>query len=85
MGLQLREDVSIVRTDYGSVLLDERSGGYYQLNPTGTLVVRGLLEHQSEQEITKALVTEYEVSEGQAEADVAALVQQLIEAKLVQP
>ena len=43
MALTLRPGVSTADTDYGTTLLDERSGEYFTLNPTGALVLRTLL------------------------------------------
>ncbi|WP_438297254.1 lasso peptide biosynthesis PqqD family chaperone [Streptomyces sp. HUAS TT7] len=85
MALRLREDVSIVKTDYGSVLLDERSGRYFQLNPTGTQVAEGLLAQCSPEDIARHLVRDYDVTTAQAEADITALVEQLRAAELVRP
>ena len=44
MTLKLRDGVSAADTDYGITLLDEDSGQYWNLNPTGALVLRTLLE-----------------------------------------
>ena len=43
MALNLRPGVSTADTDYGTTLLDEHSGEYFTLNPTGALVLRTLL------------------------------------------
>ncbi|WP_327738786.1 lasso peptide biosynthesis PqqD family chaperone [Streptomyces nojiriensis] len=85
MGFKLHEHVSIVHTEYGSVLLDERTGKYFQLNPTGTEVATGLMEQHEPTDIARKLVAEYDIGEEQAEADIAALIEQLREAELVQP
>jgi hypothetical protein len=56
MTLKLRNGVSTAETDYGTTLLDEDSGQYWNLNPTGVLVLRTLLEGgtpaQAVQELT---------------------------------
>ncbi|MFE0023970.1 lasso peptide biosynthesis PqqD family chaperone [Amycolatopsis sp. NPDC059021] len=85
MGLTLRAEVSVVDTDYGSVLLDERAGRYFQLNPTGKLVVGALLEGRSAEQAAEALAREYRVSREQAGRDVTALVAGLRSAGLVTP
>ncbi len=85
MGLQFRTDVSAADTEYGTVLLDERSGRYWQLNPTGALVVRILLDGGSQVDAITALTEEFEVAEPQAEQDVTALVDSLRSAGLVTP
>ena len=43
MPLRLRPDVSAASTATGIVLLDERSGRYWQLNRSGSAALRTLL------------------------------------------
>lgn len=83
MSLAFRPNVSIVDTDYGSVLLDERKGRYFQLNPSGRIVVRTLLEGGDSDQAAGALIEEYDVSRERAEQDVTALVEGLRAAGLV--
>jgi hypothetical protein len=77
MALRFAADVSTAETDYGTVLLDQRSGHYWELNPTGTLVVKTLLEGGEEADAVDALVTEFDINRRQAAQDVATLVQEL--------
>jgi Coenzyme PQQ synthesis protein D (PqqD) len=77
MALRLGVDVCTATTEYGTVLLAQRSGEYWELNPTGTLVVRTLLEGGDEEDAVDALVAEFDIDRGQAARDVAALTQQL--------
>lgn len=77
MALRFGADVSTAETDYGTVLLDERSGDYWELNPTGTLVVKTLLEGGDEGDAIDALVTGFDIDRAQATQDVRALVQEL--------
>ncbi|MER7760219.1 lasso peptide biosynthesis PqqD family chaperone [Streptomyces sp. NPDC097619] len=85
MGFKLYDHISMVPTEYGSVLLDERTGAYFQLNPTGTDVVTGLIEQHVAAHLARKLVAEYDIAEEQAASDVAALIAQLRDAELVQP
>jgi ribosomal protein L18 len=73
VALEFRAEVSTADTEYGTVLLDERSGRYWQLNPTGALVVRTLLAGGSAEQAASALTEEFDVGFAQAAADVAAL------------
>ncbi len=75
--------VSIARTEYGSVVLDEARGSYWQLNPSGTLIAEGLLEGRPRTAIVESLVAEFDVAETVAQADVAALADSLVEAGLL--
>ncbi|MGW0534776.1 lasso peptide biosynthesis PqqD family chaperone [Streptomyces sp. NPDC003032] len=82
MALRFDPDVSTAETDYGTVLLDQRSGDYWELNPTGTLVVKTLLDGGGEAAAVDALVTEFDIGRARAEQDVAALVRELRESGL---
>ncbi|EST27551.1 lasso peptide biosynthesis PqqD family chaperone [Streptomyces roseochromogenus] len=77
MPLRFGDNVSTAQTDYGTVLLDERGGAYWELNPTATLVVRTLFEGGEEADAAAALVQEFDIDEAQALRDVEALVRQL--------
>ncbi|BDM70172.1 hypothetical protein HEK616_36590 [Streptomyces nigrescens] len=77
MALRFGADVSTAETDYGTVLLDERSGDYWELNPSGTLVVKTLLGGGEEGDAVDALVARFDIDRAQATQDVAALVQEL--------
>ncbi|WP_215448261.1 lasso peptide biosynthesis PqqD family chaperone [Streptomyces sp. ATCC 21386] len=81
--MQLREDVSLVDTDYGKVLLNGGTGEYWELNPTGGLILAALLEGSPAEEIIGTLCAEFEVDEDRAATDVAALLSALREARLV--
>ncbi|MEU1015408.1 lasso peptide biosynthesis PqqD family chaperone [Streptomyces sp. NPDC005900] len=82
MALRFGPDVCTTKTDYGTVLLDQRSGDYWELNPTGTLVVRTLLDGGGEAAAVDALVAEFDISRPRAEQDVADLVRELRESGL---
>ncbi|MGA5899017.1 lasso peptide biosynthesis PqqD family chaperone [Streptomyces venetus] len=77
MPLRFGENVSAAETDYGTVLLDERAGAYWELNPTATLVVRTLLDGGEEADAAAALVREFDIDRAQALRDVEALVREL--------
>ncbi|MBX6391249.1 MAG: lasso peptide biosynthesis PqqD family chaperone [Frankia sp.] len=81
--LTLRRAVVSTETDYGAALLDERSGRYWALNPTGALVLRELLAGAGPDGAAQALVQEYDVSLTDARADVDRLVTELIDADLL--
>jgi hypothetical protein len=83
MTLTLRPGVSTADTEYGTTLLDEDSGEYFTLNPTGTLVLRTLLGGGTPEQAAAALTREYAVDAGTAAQDVADLVDVLRSAKLL--
>lgn len=83
MPLKLREGVSTADTDYGTTLLDEDSGDYWTLNPTGALVLRALLDGGTPGQAAKALTEHYAVDADAAARDVKDLVDGLQSAGLV--
>ncbi|MEU0738347.1 lasso peptide biosynthesis PqqD family chaperone [Streptomyces sp. NPDC006134] len=83
MTLRFGADVSTAQTEYGTVLLDQRSGDYWELNPTGALVVRTLMEGGDRAAAVAALVARFDIDTDRAARDVDALVRDLREAGLV--
>ena len=83
MTLKLRNGVSTADTDYGIALLDEDSGEYWNLNPTGALVLRTLLEGGTSTDAVQALVERYDVDADSASRDVQDLLGGLRSAGLV--
>ncbi|MGH3831975.1 MAG: lasso peptide biosynthesis PqqD family chaperone [Pseudonocardiaceae bacterium] len=85
MPLRLRPDIATTDTDDGLVLLDERTGRYWQLNPTGAHVLHALLVGQHPEEIAGGLATRYHIDFQQARRDVTTITDHLHTAKLVGP
>jgi Coenzyme PQQ synthesis protein D (PqqD) len=81
--LRLRKGVSVTETEDGAVLLDQRSGRYFQLNASGLLVLSTLLAGGTAEQAADAVVARYPVEGGRALADVRALVESLRAARLV--
>ena len=84
MTLKLRKGVSTAETDYGTTLLDEDSGQYWNLNPTGVLVLRTLLEGGTPAQAVQELTSQYAVDAEAASRDVEDLVGGLHSAGLVE-
>jgi hypothetical protein len=85
MPLRLRTDIAQVDTEDGVVLLDERTGQYWQLNHTGALVLAALTEGQEPDQAARELADTFSIDPAQAHADVTAVTDQLRAAKLVSP
>ena len=83
MTLKLRDGVSTADTDYGIALLDGDSGEYWNLNPTGALVLRTLLEGGTSTAAAQALAETYDVDADTASRDVQDLLSGLRSAGLV--
>ena len=79
----LAPHVSVVETGDGMVLLDQRTGRYWQLNGTGALVVRTLRDGGDPEQAVRELVCAHPEAEHRIAADVAALVRTLRAAKVV--
>lgn len=83
MILSLSRDVIVTETEIGMVLLDERAGRYWQLNPTGADALRLLLAGKSTEDAAVALSRPPASTSEQVAADVTALVGALSKAGLV--
>ena len=84
MTLKLRNGISTAETDYGTTLLDEDSGQYWNLNPTGVLVLRTLLDGGTPAQAVQELTAQYAVDAETASRDVEDLVGGLHSAGLVE-
>lgn len=83
MELKLRNGVSVAETDYGLMLLDEDSGQYWNLNPTGASVLRTLLDGGTPAEAAAELTEQFSVDRQNANTDVKMLVGDLRSAGLL--
>jgi hypothetical protein len=81
---RIADGVSVATTDYGAVLLDQRRGRYWQLNPTAATAVTALAAGGTTSEAVARLQREYAVDAERAAADVAALVDELRRARLLE-
>jgi hypothetical protein len=66
------------------VLLDERTGRYWHLNPTAHLVLAGLLEGATPAEAARTLTAAYPDAAARAEADTRRLIEELTGAGLLE-
>ncbi|WP_328608973.1 lasso peptide biosynthesis PqqD family chaperone [Amycolatopsis sp. NBC_00345] len=83
--MMLAEDVTLTVTEHGAVLLDQRSGRYWQLNRTGCLIVEELDRTGTIQPALDELQQRFPTSASQVTADAERLVESLVNAKLVTP
>ncbi|MBK3586315.1 lasso peptide biosynthesis PqqD family chaperone [Streptomyces microflavus] len=83
--MKLRKGIAVTTTEYGGVLLDEKDGSYWQLNDTSIIVFETLAAGRTPEAAVERIVAEFDVERAEAEADVAQLTQQLVEAKILRP
>jgi Coenzyme PQQ synthesis protein D (PqqD) len=83
MPFRLFPDVAVTDTDDGLVLLDQRTGRYWQLNSTGAAVLRCLLDGQSTEGAVAELTARYQVEGDKAMNDVVTLSDELRTARLL--
>lgn len=77
MTLRLRDGLALADTDYGIVLLDENTGQYWELNPTGAKALRSMIEGATPAEAAQDIVQLYDVDLDTAEQDISDLVGEL--------
>jgi hypothetical protein len=83
MSLTLHQDVSMAETDDGAVLLHQRTGRYWQLNPTGVFILKALLAGRTDEQAADELAARHRLGSGAARRDVSRLVAQLRDARLL--
>lgn len=82
--MKLRSGVFFAEVDYGAALLDEDTGQYWNLNPTGVLILETMLGGATADEAAQALAGEYDVEPATATRDVESLVKELSSAGLIE-
>ncbi|WP_340684108.1 lasso peptide biosynthesis PqqD family chaperone [Amycolatopsis coloradensis] len=82
--MKLAKNVVFCETDYGAVVLDEASGRYWTLNPTGALAIGVLLDGKNEDDAVDAVVELYPARRDAVSTDVGNLLDQLRKAGLVE-
>ena len=79
-----REGLALEYADDELIILDKESGQVHQLNPTATVVWRGLDEGKSQAEIAAGLAQEFQIDLELATKDVATIVEQFQQLELLQ-
>jgi len=82
--MRLHDDVSATTTEYGMVLLDERTGRYWQLSAVAALVIDQLEQGSNTIEgVVESVTDRFEVGMNRARRDVDAFLATLRSAGLV--
>jgi Coenzyme PQQ synthesis protein D (PqqD) len=80
---ELRDNVYFSETEYGMVLLDGDRGQYWNLNPTGAVVLLTLLEGGTTAQAVQALIERFPVDQASAARDVTRLLTEIYTANLL--
>lgn len=83
--MKLNDGIAVTTTDHGGVLLDQRAGAYWELNETATVVAIAVVQGRGPRTAVDRLVAAFDVDRAQAEADVAELTRQFVDARLATP
>ncbi len=83
--MRLRTGILATETSAGTVLLDERTGDYWQLNETATSVLRTLAADGTVQDAARRIAEEFDVELSRSLSDVIELVDGLRAAGLIAP
>lgn len=84
MKLRNRKYLTVTDTDYGAVLLDTKSGEYWQLNPPAALITRTLLDGGDADEAIRQVTDHFDVDAARATTDVHALIDGMRTAGVIQ-
>jgi len=83
MKYKLNDNVSFTEVDDEAVLLDLNSGAYYGLNHVGALLITHLQKEHSVEHASAEIAEHYQTPNVTVSADIAALIEQLLEQKLI--
>jgi hypothetical protein len=76
--LRLRDGVLAQTTLVHAVLLDSVSGEYFELNPVGSVIVRGLIAGEAGTAIVDAIVAQFAVEPARARGDLQTFIDGLV-------
>ena len=81
---KLRDNISTAEVEYGTALLDEDQGQYWNLNPTGALILQTMLAGGTVEQAAQAVAEQYAVDLKTARRDAQQLVDELCSAGLIE-
>lgn len=83
--MHLHPDTALTDTPDGSVLLNQRTGSYWQVNRTGTHTLGRLLAGETPDQIAADLAARYDIDASRVRDDIASMTESLLAAGLVEP
>jgi hypothetical protein len=85
VSLEFSDHVTLTETEYGVILLDQKQGRYWRLNPTAALVVNTLRDGGDRQDAARRVAEIFDVDRRRAEDDIADLVAGMRAAGVIRP
>ncbi|MFF3008485.1 lasso peptide biosynthesis PqqD family chaperone [Kitasatospora sp. NPDC057940] len=84
MTLRLTAHTVSTDTDDGAVLLNQRTGHYWQLNQTGAYALQRLLDGSTPDHVAEEFAAHFGIAPAQAQQDITAMTGQLRSSGLVE-
>lgn len=81
---QLAEHIALTEVDDEVVLLDLNAGTYFGLNHVGARFLTALQANESYENVLSSIAHDYQMDQVAVSADLKALLQQLLEQKLIE-
>ncbi|MBB6488869.1 lasso peptide biosynthesis PqqD family chaperone [Rhizobium lusitanum] len=82
--MKLAKHITFRLTDVGGILLDGKSGKYWELNPSGALSLSLLLDGEPSDKVCRRICSEYDVHAEEAGSDLQKLERHLRQERLVE-
>lgn len=79
-----RPDLAVEESDGELIILDQTGGEVHQLNATAALIWHGLSQGNTVEQVVASLEEQFEVEHEEAVSDVASVVQQFRELRLIE-
>ncbi|MGW7417369.1 lasso peptide biosynthesis PqqD family chaperone [Streptomyces sp. NPDC054863] len=83
MKIAINRNYRIADTEYGAIMLNEKQGTYWHLNPTAAAAVRSLIDGSTVEEASTRVAEKFDVAPEVARQDVLDLVSAMREAGAV--
>jgi hypothetical protein len=81
--MRIAKHISIAETNNGLVLLDGRTGSYWEMNQTGRIVIDAIRQEEPVNDLPKKISAQFDVDTDRAEDDIRSVLAQLITEGLI--
>jgi len=84
MTVRMKTDIHFRPIEHSAVILNERTGQYWQLNETAAYILQAVLTDTTKAEIADQIITARPVNRERALADIHSLLDELTRADLIE-